>query len=380
MKITFVSSFYNHHQKSISEELAKSCEDFHFIAMKKIPDSRLTLGYADMNRERDFIIRAYDESGKNGKLEKCLEESDAVILGECPNSFVEKCVESGKPVFIFSERFFKKGTWRRFIPTTRKKVMDRIAKYAGAENLYALCASAFLSRDLKLVGFPPEKCLRWGYFPVTGEHESCPEKNNTKLKLLWAGRMIKLKHGEDALYSAAYLHKSSVDFELDLIGDGEERGRLEDLARKLKIADKVNFLGTKSPEKVRENMGKADVFLMTSDFHEGWGAVVNEAMSEGCALLASSAAGAVPFLVKDGENGLIYRYGDSRDMREKLLLLARDKNLRETLGRNAFLTVNNEYSAKVAIERFLKFAKNPETAEFESGPMSRAPVMKNKWY
>lgn len=380
MKITFVSSFYNHHQKLISEELAKSCEDFHFIAMKKIPDSRLTLGYADMNRERDFIIRAYDESGKNGKLEKCLEESDAVILGECPNSFVEKCVESGKPVFIFSERFFKKGTWRRFIPTIRKKVMDRIAKYAEAENLYALCASAFLSRDLKLVGFPTEKCLRWGYFPVTGEHESCPEKNNTKLKLLWAGRLISWKHPESAVKGALYLEKNGIDFTLDILGEGEKKAELEAMVQDLGLSSKVRFLGAMPPEKVRENMGKADVFLMTSNFREGWGAVVNEAMSEGCALLASSAAGAVPFLVKDGENGLIYRYGDSRDMREKLLLLARDKNLRETLGKNAFLTVNNEYSAKVAIERFLKFAKNPETAEYESGPMSRAPVMKNKWY
>ena len=152
------------------------------------------------------------------------------------------------------------------------------------------------------------------------------------------------------------------------------------MVQDLGLSSKVRFLGAMSPEKVRENMGKADVFLMTSDFREGWGAVVNEAMSEGCALLASSAVGSVPFLIRDGENGLIYRYGDSRDMREKLLLLARDKNLRETLGRNAFLTVNNEYSVKVAVERFLKFAKNPETAEFESGPMSRAPIMKNKWY
>lgn len=379
MTVTLVSSFLNHHQLSLCSAFNSQCDKFYYIATEKIPEERIALGYRDSSDLHDFVIKPYESEEAEKEALRVISESDIVIFGTCPDSYIERRMRENKLSFLYSERFFKKGTWRRFIPRTRKKITSRILKFKD-KNFYVLCASAFLSHDLKLVGFPPEKCLRWGYFPVTGEHESCPEKNNTKLKLLWAGRLISWKHPESAVKGALYLEKNGIDFTLDILGEGEKKAELEAMVQDLGLSSKVRFLGAMSPEQVRENMGKADVFLMTSNFREGWGAVVNEAMSEGCALLASSAAGAVPFLVKDGENGLIYRYGDIRDMREKLLLLARDKNLRETLGRNAFLTVNNEYSAKVAIERFLKFAKNPETAEFESGPMSRAPVMKNKWY
>lgn len=379
MTVTLISGFLNHHQLSLCHALKAQCDKFYYIATAKISAERLSLGYKDSTHSHDFVLKPYESKEAEKEALRIISESDIVIFGTCPDSYIEHRMRENKLSFLYSERLFKKGTWRRFIPRTRKKITSRILKFKD-KNLYVLCASAFLSHDLKLVGFPPEKCLRWGYFPVTGEHESCPEKNNTKLKLLWAGRLISWKHPESAVKGALYLEKNGIDFTLDILGEGEKKAELEDMVQNLGLSSRVRFLGAMPPEKVRENMGKADVFLMTSNFREGWGAVVNEAMSEGCALLASSAAGAVPFLVKDGENGLIYHYGDIRDMREKLLLLARDKNLRETLGKNAFLTVNNEYSAKVAIERLLKFAKNPETAEFESGPMSRAPVMKNKWY
>ncbi len=49
------------------------------------------------------------------------------------------------------------------------------------------------------------------------------------------------------------------------------------------------MLGAMSPDKVRAYMERADVFLFTSDFNEGWGAVLNESMNSGCAVVASHA-------------------------------------------------------------------------------------------
>jgi glycosyltransferase involved in cell wall biosynthesis len=60
-----------------------------------------------------------------------------------------------------------------------------------------------------------------------------------------------------------------------------------------------------APEAVRDHMEAADIFLFTSDFNEGWGAVLNESMNSACAVVASHAIGSVPFLLKDGENGFI---------------------------------------------------------------------------
>ena len=129
-------------------------------------------------------------------------------------------------------------------------------------------------------------------------------------------------------------------------------------------------------------MCECDIFLFTSSFSEGWGAVLNEGMSCGCAVLASSAIGSVPFLIEDGKNGVIYKYGSQRDFDRKLRLLAEDKEKREALGRNAIYTMNNVYSVDVAAERLVEFIRNngKEMPEYSEGPMSKAEIIKNKWY
>ncbi len=381
MRVAFVSCYLNHHQLSLCEELRKRCDDFCFVATSRISDSRLSLGYEDMNEKYDFVVRAYEKGFAKEKLREILLESDAVIFGSCPNSYIDFRLKKDKLSFIFSERSLKKGLWRRFIPSVKKKIYERILKH-NERPVYILCASAFLPLDLSLCSFDTSKCLRWGYFPQVSERTEYPQRNNPTLRILWVGRMIKLKRAQDAIRALTILRKNNIDFNLDIIGEGECESKLRALVRHLDLEGNVNFLGTMSPDKVRENMTSADILMMTSGYREGWGAVINEAMSEGCAVLASSAMGSVPFLIRDKENGLIYRYGSLKDMKRKLLCLAEDKALRESLGRKAFDTVRKEYSAEVAAERFVEFVKrsNKEDNTYEQGPMSLAPVIKNKWY
>ena len=61
-------------------------------------------------------------------------------------------------------------------------------------------------------------------------------------------------------------------------------------------------------------MEKTGIFLFTSDRQEGWGAVLNEAMNSGCAVVASHLIGAVPFLKKKKKNGLVYSSGDRKTL------------------------------------------------------------------
>ena len=45
-------------------------------------------------------------------------------------------------------------------------------------------------------------------------------------------------------------------------------------------------MGALKPADVRKEMERADIFLFTSDYKEGWGAVLNEAMNARCAIVA----------------------------------------------------------------------------------------------
>ncbi|MBE6738433.1 MAG: glycosyltransferase [Ruminococcaceae bacterium] len=381
MTITFVSAFLNHHQILLCEELRKHCNEFYYISTMPVPQERIDFGYEDIEKKHSYVIRAYDGSTDPKEIEAILLRSDAVIFGECDNKYIELRMKENKLSFLYSERFFKKGTWRRFIPQTRKKIENRVIQYKN-KNLYVLCASAFLSYDLSLLGFDVQKCFKWGYFPQVKSYDTRPERNNNPIKLLWVGRFLPLKHTEDAIYAASKLKDSGIDFTFDIIGTGECEEPLKETVRKLHLEKQVNFLGSMSPSSVIENMEKADIFMMTSDFHEGWGAVVNEAMSTGCAVLLSSALGCANFLLKDKENGLVYEYGNQMDFASKLYLLATNKKLTEDLGTNAFKTIKEEYNQKIAVERLMEFIKNDcrENKDYTEGPMSKAPKVKNKWY
>lgn len=76
------------------------------------------------------------------------------------------------------------------------------------------------------------------------------------------------------------------------------------------LSEYVTFAGFKKPEQVREYMENADIFLFTSDYGEGWGAVLNEAMNSCMAVVADCGIGAAPFLLKPGKNGMVYPDGN----------------------------------------------------------------------
>ena len=113
----------------------------------------------------------------------------------------------------------------------------------------------------------------------------------------------------------------------------------------------MTLCGFKKPEEVRKYMEKADIYLMTSDRKEGWGAVVNEAMNSGCAVVGDHMVGAVPFLLQHGKNGLIYKDGEKQQLFELTELLVRDRAYCHRLGREAIKTITGEWNAEIAAER-----------------------------
>lgn len=109
-------------------------------------------------------------------------------------------------------------------------------------------------------------------------------------------------------------------------------------------------------EEVRKNMEKSQIFLMTSDRQEGWGAVLNEAMNSACAVIANKAAGAVPYLIRNDENGFAYTKCDIDDICEKIIELFNDEEKMKSVQEQAYYTISNEWNAKVAAERLIKLS------------------------
>ena len=178
----------------------------------------------------------------------------------------------------------------------------------------------------------------------------------------------------DMAEAEKYLKEKGLEFHMDIVGDGPEKNNIIDLVSKNSLEKYVTLHGFKKPDEVRNMMEKADIYLFTSDRNEGWGAVVNESMNSGCAVVAGSMIGSVPYLIRNGENGFVYYDGDTGDLFRKTELLVKDSELRKRLGRKAYETVKNTWNTEEASKRLLAFINafmaGKDFPKYEDGPLS----------
>lgn len=381
MKVVFVSNFMNHHQLPLCNYFFETTDDFKFICVGAIPENTLKFGYSDLSR-LPYVIK---KSADNIEIvNSAIMNSDVAIFGDCPTEMIYQRVSANKLSFIFSERMWKKGVYRRFIPFIRKKVVDRFTKFKN-KDLYVLCASCYLPWDIRLVGFPVDKCYQWGYFTPFEELdiEKTLSEKIPVTTILWVARFIPLKRCIDLLKAVKRLKKDGYKFSVRIIGSGQLEEQYRKQIIKYHISECINIIGNMTTENVRAEMKKAHILAFTSNYIEGWGAVVNEAMNSLCVPVVSHAVGSSRYLIKNGNNGLIYKMGSNKDLYIKLKSLLDDQNLLMQMQINAYETIKNEYRGEIAGERFLNITKaklDKEDEEiYKEGPMSRATIIKNNW-
>ncbi len=354
--------------------------DFYFIQTMPMEEKRISMGWAVDVKALDFVVLSYEERDRAKHL---ILESDVVLFGWTGGETADlekKRLSSGKLSFRVSERIYREGQWKFISP--RGLISKYHEHFIYRKNpVYLLCTGAYVASDFKLIKCYPGKMLKWGYFPEVlwgGQKRELSAKD--EIKLLWAGRLIDLKHPEYAIEVARVLKDKGISFSLDIVGDGPLKNELKERILTYGLVDRVQLLGGMKPSDVHEKMALADIFLFTSNYLEGWGAVVNEAMQCGCAVVASLEAGAVPFLIEDGANGLTYKDGRLEDFKKKVLALTLDPSRIRALGEKAKETINNKWNANNAATELIRFCReyyesgNPSPSQ--DGPMSRAKVIK----
>lgn len=384
MRIAFFSNYLNHHQLPFCLAMDRLTEgNFTFVATRPVPESRLKLGYLDMDKQFPFVLKTYDDPAGEEKALQLAESSDIVIVGSAPEIYVQRRMVVGKLTFRYAERLYKKSYLSMLSPYGRKQMRQDHKAYKE-QPLYMLCASNYTAGDFGLSGAYIGKTFRWGYFPEVKKADPdqlWAQKNAMpKPTILWAGRMIDWKHPEAAVKVAAYLKKHGYDFHLHMIGTGDMHDALQQMIRTQDLQDCVQLLGAMPPEQVRAHMEQSDIFLFTSDRREGWGAVLNEAMNSGCAVVASRAIGAVGFLIKHGENGIIYQDGKQKQLNATVKKLLDEPTLRKRLGKAAYQTLADTWNADVAAQRLLALTEalsKGEQTPFADGPCSVAERIYN---
>jgi glycosyltransferase involved in cell wall biosynthesis len=174
------------------------------------------------------------------------------------------------------------------------------------------------------------KVIHYGLSPVSFEGRTRAQLGIREgdIVLISIGRLIKRKALDDLLLAVSRLEDEKI--RLLIIGEGPEEPHLLDLAERLGLASRVDFLGAIWGEAKFQYLAASDMFVLPS-VHEGFGLVFLEAMYCGLPVVASSSGGQTDFL-RDGETGFLVPVGDVDALADKILRLGRDEALRKEIS------------------------------------------------
>lgn len=352
-------------------------DDYHFIETQEIPAFRTKLGYQEI--KTPYVLK-YNEQTR-AEIDEMIMDADAVIFGEAPLNLIKKRYNARRLTFRDDESRFKNPN--RYLKWPIYTYMSH-----WLNKGYLLCASAYAPIDYLLSGMRRKHCFRWAYFTEVKQYDIDSLMSNKRIvapdciSILWAGRLIGLKHPESTIRVAEHLKGQRLSFDINIIGGGELEEELKHIVALKGLSDNIHFLGSMSPTEVRRYMELSDIFLFTSDRQEGWGAVLNESMNSGCAVVADSNIGSVPYLVEDGVNGIIYKSKNWRDLCMKVENLIRNPQFINQLGKNAYRTMSQIWNSKVAARNFIVLCEsimNKTESPIHEGPCSNSPVIMRKW-
>ncbi|MGM0444449.1 MAG: glycosyltransferase family 4 protein, partial [Fibrobacterota bacterium] len=150
------------------------------------------------------------------------------------------------------------------------------------------------------------------------------------MTFLWIGRIQQYKGIIDALKAFRRISQDHPEAVLHIAGKGPFEEEARRWVAQHRLEDSIHFLGFISDEQKRREMQQARAVLQTS-YKEGWGLTVIEANACGTPVIANNAPGLCDS-VRDGETGLLYRFGDVHDLAEKMDLLLTDAGLHADLA------------------------------------------------
>ena len=378
---TFVSNYINHHQIPLCEALyTKMGERFTFIQTMPMEAERVAMGWGVDVHALPYVQCLYEEEYE---CRKKIAESDVVLFGWTQREDIAAArLASGKVTMRVSERLYREGQWKAVSPRGLWAKYQEHIKYRR-ENVCMLCAGAYAASDFHLIGAYPGKLFRWGYFTklrtYSEEQFGQMKIQDGRLHIVWAGRFIPLKHPEYVVRLAKALCGKGYPFFVHMLGDGELEPQIRRDVEAAGLAECFRFYGYTEPERVRDVMEKCHIHLFTSNYLEGWGAVVNEGMNSGCVEVVNEQAGAAPYLIRHGENGFLYPKGKYEKMEALVMDLFDHWEVRKDMGRAAYETIRELWNAENAAKELLRFAEGLLEGRIlpgVEGPLSVAPVLR----
>lgn len=260
-------------------------------------------------------------------------------------------VLTGRIVVMFHGFDIRQG--REQGPGMYREIMGR--------DIHVLSISSYNRANLLEFGFPPDNIVN---HPVGIDMKRFPFRRPRQqpsggsgrecVKILTVGRLVREKGLEYGLQAIAEVlaRDPSRRVQYTIVGDGEQRDELQELAAALKLGGVVTFAGGQDQRHVRRELQRADLFLLPSR-NEALPVCLMEAQASGLPVVATS-VGSVHEIVRDGHSGFLVPPGDAIALADRLAYLIDNPQVWRGMGQAGREHVEARYDVNRLNDRLIR--------------------------
>lgn len=237
------------------------------------------------------------------------------------------------PILAILHHLFGRSIYRELNPilATYVRLGEKLIPLVYRNVVFSVVSESTKNELVKL-GIP-EKNVFIIYNGIPKELKPDPLKKSATPLILLYGRVKRYKCPEFCLYAMKKVIAHIPDVKLVVMGTGDYLPALMRLSQKLQLHEHVEFLGY-VPEDEKLKVLQSSWVMVNTSSREGWGISVIEGNACGVPIIASDSPGLRDAVVH-GKTGFLVKHGDIEELAQKIILILKDKQLREKLSQNA---------------------------------------------
>lgn len=251
----------------------------------------------------------------------------------------------------YSKKDVLKIGWEHNHPHGNMKFAKKVIKSAKGLDYFVLVSKNLQSLYKEKLKKSKCKCV---YIPnIVDENDKSSDLLSKNL--VSVGRLSKEKGFMDLLIIFNKILKKYPDYKLNIIGDGEEKEKLENYIKENHLEKNVIMHGFQNKDYINNVLLGSMIYLMTS-FTESFGIVLIEAMSYGIPCIAFSSAEGAEELIENGKNGYLIDDRNIDKYVSKVEFLMNNFEERKKMQNNC-INKANEFLGKNVIKKWLEILK-----------------------
>ena len=291
----------------------------------------------------DFrFIKAFKEGIKALKILKLKKNTMINYIKKCDSDVIISTRDTFNTLLgKYGSKYTLKIGWEHNHHNNNKEYIRKIRN--SVKNLdYFVLVSQELCDFYKDIVEP--KCV---YIPNCIDFYPDKLSDMSEKRVLSVGRLAPEKDPLELLEVFKLVNNKFPDWHLEIVGDGVLRDKLEDKVNELKLNDVVTLHGNRNRDYINELLSKTSIFVTTSKT-ESFGIVVLEAAAYGVPTVAYARAQGVKEIITDNYDGLLIENSNRELMAKRIMLLMKDQNMCQEMGKNAFHTATKFKAENVA--------------------------------